>query len=73
MRLRSWNNRRLGRRLQPATVLLVGYPATALMRHAVEEDEVLVVGRRGHGASKALLGSTAMRLSQEAGIPVLIV
>lgn len=60
--------------VQPATVLLVGYPASALMRHAVEEGyEVLVIGRRGHGASKALLGSTAMRLSQEAGIPVLIV
>jgi len=60
--------------LRPATVLLVGYPPTALMRHAIEEGyEVLVVGRRGHGASKTLLGSTAMRLGHEAGVPVLIV
>ena len=60
--------------IEPGTVLLVGHPATALMKHAVEEGyEVLVVGRRGHGASKALLGSTAVRLAHGAGIPVVVV
>jgi nucleotide-binding universal stress UspA family protein len=39
---------------------------------AVEEGyDVLVAGRRGHDASKALLGSTAMRLAR-AGIPVVV-
>lgn len=56
------------------TVLLVGQPAAALMTHAVEGGyDVLLVGRRGHGASKALLGSTAMRLVNTAEIPVLVV
>jgi nucleotide-binding universal stress UspA family protein len=60
--------------LEPGTVLLVGQPAAALMKHAAEEGyELLVVGRRGHGASKALLGSTAMRLAHAAGVPVLVV
>jgi nucleotide-binding universal stress UspA family protein len=82
---RPWDTERLAteelersaasvRSIEAGTVLLVGHPATALMKHAVEEGyEVLVVGRRGHGASKALLGSTAMRLAHGAGIPVVIV
>jgi nucleotide-binding universal stress UspA family protein len=58
----------------PGTVLLAGQPAEALMKQAAEEGyEVLVVGRRGHGASKSLLGSTATRLAQGAETPVLIV
>jgi nucleotide-binding universal stress UspA family protein len=60
--------------IQPATVLLVGRPATALLKHAADEGyEVLVVGRRGHGGTKALLGSTAMALAKDAGVPVLVV
>jgi nucleotide-binding universal stress UspA family protein len=60
--------------IAPDTVLLVGQPAEALMEHAAEDGyEVLVVGRRGHGASNVLLGSTAMRLVEAAGIPVLVV
>jgi nucleotide-binding universal stress UspA family protein len=82
---RPWDTERLAteglersaasvRSIDPNTALLVGHPATALMKHAVEEGyEVLVVGRRGHGATKALLGSTAMRLAHGAGIPVVIV
>jgi nucleotide-binding universal stress UspA family protein len=55
-------------------VFLVGQPAKALMKHAAEDGyEVLVAGRRGHGASNVLLGSTAPRLAEGAGIPVLIV
>lgn len=60
--------------IAPGTVLLVGQSREALMRHAAEEGyEVLVVGRRGHGASNVLLGSTATRLAEGTGIPVLIV
>jgi nucleotide-binding universal stress UspA family protein len=59
---------------EPGTVLLAGHPATALLKYATEEGyEVLFVGRRGHGASKALLGSTAMRLAQDGGVPVVVV
>jgi nucleotide-binding universal stress UspA family protein len=60
--------------IAPDTVLLVGQPAEALIEHAAEDGyEVLVVGRRGHGASNVLLGSTATRLAEGAGIPVLVV
>jgi nucleotide-binding universal stress UspA family protein len=57
-----------------STVLLAGQPAEALEKHAVERGyEVIVVGRRGHGATEALLGSTATRLAHGAGSPVVIV
>ena len=56
------------------TLLLTGVPAEALMRHATDEGyEVLVVGRRGRGASQMLLGSVATKLASGAGVPVLIV
>jgi nucleotide-binding universal stress UspA family protein len=59
---------------EPGVVVLRGRPADALVRHADEHGaELLVVGRRGHGATKALLGSTAHRLAQREGVPVLIV
>jgi nucleotide-binding universal stress UspA family protein len=59
---------------EPGAVVLRGRPADALVRHADEHGaELLVVGRRGHGATKALLGSTAHRLAQREGVPVLIV
>ena len=55
-------------------VLLSGQPATALMKHAREEGyELLAIGKRGHGRSKALLGSTASRLAHGTEVPVLIV
>lgn len=58
----------------PGVVVLRGRPADALVRHADEDGAgLLVVGRRGHGATKALLGSTAHRLAQREGVPVLIV
>ena len=58
----------------PGVVVLRGRPADALVRHADEHGaELLVVGRRGHGATKAVLGSTAHRLAQREGVPVLIV
>jgi nucleotide-binding universal stress UspA family protein len=57
----------------PGRVLLSGQPADALMKHAAEEGfGLLAIGRRGRGASKALLGSTADRAAR-GPIPVLIV
>lgn len=57
----------------PGIVVLEGRPADALARYAAEEDfALIVVGRRGRGASKAILGSTARRLSERPGVPVLL-
>jgi nucleotide-binding universal stress UspA family protein len=57
----------------PGRVLLSGQPADALIAHAAEAGyDLLVIGRRGRGASKALLGSTADRAAR-GPIPVLIV
>lgn len=54
-------------------IVLIGQPADALMNHATEEGyDLLVIGRRGRGASKTLLGSTASRAAN-GPIPVLIV
>ncbi len=59
--------------IRPDTVLLAGQPAEALQAHARSNDyDVLVIGRRGHGATKALLGSVATRVSREATMPVLL-
>lgn len=58
----------------PDTMLLAGRPAEVLAAYAREHGyEVLVVGSRGRGRSKALLGSVASRLARGAGLPVLIV
>jgi nucleotide-binding universal stress UspA family protein len=59
---------------KPGAVVLSGRPADALVRYAQAEGyEILVVGRRGRGMSKAILGSTASQLARSAGVPVLIV
>ena len=59
---------------QPATVMLEGKASHELARYAAEEGyAVAVVGRRGRGASKALLGSTASSLARGSEVPVLIV
>jgi nucleotide-binding universal stress UspA family protein len=58
----------------PGIVVLHGRPSDALARYAAEQGfELVVVGRRGRGASKAILGSTAKRLSERPDVPVLIV
>ncbi|MEX1009302.1 MAG: universal stress protein [Acidimicrobiia bacterium] len=50
-----------------------GVPAEALQRYALEHEfDVLIAGRRGHGASRALLGSVASRLARESRLPVLL-
>jgi nucleotide-binding universal stress UspA family protein len=59
--------------LDPGLVLLSGKPADAFIEYASEEGyDVLAIGRRGRGASKALLGSTASRAA-DGPIPTLIV
>jgi nucleotide-binding universal stress UspA family protein len=57
---------------RPQTVLLGGVPAEALQRYALEHDDVLVARRRGHGGSRALLGTLASRLARESRLPVLL-
>ena len=52
--------------------ILSGKPAEALPEYALRDGyQLVVVGRRGRGASKAILGSTAAQLAS-APIPVLI-
>lgn len=59
---------------RPATVVLAGKPSAALVEHALDHGyRLLVVGRRGGGASKRVLGSTAASLSEDQRVPVLIV
>jgi nucleotide-binding universal stress UspA family protein len=59
---------------RPETVLLSGRPAEALRKFAVEEGYgLIVVGRRGRGASHVLLGSVASTLAHGGDVPVLIV
>jgi nucleotide-binding universal stress UspA family protein len=54
-------------------VLLTGRPADALIKYAIDEGfDLLAIGRRGSGASKALIGSTATRATN-GPIPVLVI
>ena len=56
----------------PGIIILSGRPADALTEFALRDGfQLLVVGRRGRGASKAILGSTAAQLAS-APIPVLV-
>lgn len=58
----------------PETVILAGNPAEALERHACDHGfQVLVVGCRGEGATKLILGSCASHLASGAAVPVLLV
>lgn len=60
--------------VRPGAVVLHGPPAEALTRHAVDDGyEILCVGSRGRGASKALLGSAAAALVRSATVPILLV
>jgi nucleotide-binding universal stress UspA family protein len=57
----------------PALVLAAGHPAQVLSRLAAEGGyDLLVVGSRGAGLSKVLLGSTATSLAAHAKVPVLV-
>ena len=53
---------------------MAGRPATVLDTIAAEDGyDLLVVGARGAGLSKVLLGSVASRLAARASVPVLVV
>jgi nucleotide-binding universal stress UspA family protein len=57
----------------PDLILLPGQPAEALRRLAAEDAyDLVVVGGRGTGMSKVLLGSTATTLAAQAKVPVLL-
>ncbi len=59
---------------EPATVLLVGRPATALVEYAGREGfDLIAVGTSGHGLTKRVLGSCASQLTRETSVPVLLV
>jgi nucleotide-binding universal stress UspA family protein len=53
--------------------LLHGRPAPVLLERATGDGyDLLVVGTRGAGASKAVLGSTAVDVAESAKVPVLL-
>lgn len=59
--------------VEPETVILAGDPAMVLARYAEDNGyDFLVVGPRGRGASKAILGSVARRLPRKSTVPVII-
>lgn len=56
-----------------STRVLFGRPDRAMLEYAVEEGiEMIVVGARGHGASKALFGSVTGQLVGESTVPVFV-
>lgn len=58
----------------PGLEMLHGHPSTALTEAALDGGyELLVVGTRGAGISRALLGSAASELARESPVPVLLV
>jgi nucleotide-binding universal stress UspA family protein len=59
---------------EPAQVLVPGRPAEALQQHTAEiEAQLLVIGTRGRGASKLVLGSVASAIAHHCDVPTLIV
>lgn len=60
--------------LDASAVVLRGEPVAALRDYVRRLGyEVLVVGTRGEGKTRAMLGSVAVALARGAGIPVLLV
>jgi nucleotide-binding universal stress UspA family protein len=54
--------------------VLHGHPSAALRQCAVEGGyQLIVVGTRGRGLTKGILGSAATELAREGGIPVMLV
>jgi len=59
--------------LDPDRVVLTGRPADALLAYAREHDvDLVVVGARGRGLSKSVLGSVVERVVRQPDIPVLV-
>ncbi len=58
----------------PALEVLHGHPSAALSQYAIEGGyELIAVGTRGAGITKAFLGSAASELARDSKIPVLLV
>ncbi|BBY17474.1 universal stress protein [Mycolicibacterium litorale] len=56
------------------TEVLAGAPGPALRQFAREQDgDLLVIGRRGRGLSRHLLGSVSADLVENSSVPVLVV
>jgi nucleotide-binding universal stress UspA family protein len=68
---------RIAKRLsgpRPDLRLLHGHPAAALDQCAIEGGyDLIAVGTRGTGVSKAILGSAASELAHDSKVPVLLV
>lgn len=61
------------RRWDPDEVVLAGPPVDALLDFAVERDvDLIVVGPRGRGFSRRILGSVCVGLVSRAQVPVLV-
>jgi nucleotide-binding universal stress UspA family protein len=77
--VRAWLEEREGpvqarQTVVPELKLTAGRPAATLDTIAAEDGyDLLVVGARGAGLSKVLLGSVASRLAARASVPVLVV
>lgn len=58
----------------PDEVVLAGPPVGALLKFATEQDvDIIVVGPRGRGVGRRVLGSVASGLVSHARIPVLVI
>lgn len=58
----------------PDLEVLHGHPASALRQCAIEAGyELIAVGTRGKGLTKAILGSAASELARDSKVPVLLV
>jgi nucleotide-binding universal stress UspA family protein len=58
----------------PELEILHGHPSTALGRFAAEgRYQLIAVGTRGAGISKAILGSAASELARDSKVPILVV
>ena len=61
-------------RFQPELVVMRGQPAEALAALALDRDfEVIVIGSRGTGMARSLLGSVAEALAARCPVPVLVI
>jgi len=59
--------------VDPATVILGGRAADALLAYARDHDvDLIAIGTRGSGLSEAVLGSVAERLIREPGVLLLV-
>jgi nucleotide-binding universal stress UspA family protein len=59
--------------VSPNTIVLHGRPASALADHATANDfDLLAIGSRGRGLSRAVLGSVATALVSSSPIPVIV-